>query len=78
LASGKAALQEGYRELSRVIGSEQQAGKAIALIQQKEEISSLKSQVLLEREACLGGYMKNVKLMMSSKFGKWRRKNSRG
>eukprot|EP01018_Ginkgo_biloba_P032375 Gb_29313 [translate_table: standard] len=63
LAAGKAMLAEGYWQISGITNLQQRVNKEITLLQKKEEISSLESQVLLEKESCLGGHMKNKQLM---------------
>eukprot|EP01018_Ginkgo_biloba_P032160 Gb_21137 [translate_table: standard] len=63
LASRKVTLEESYCELLDIVDLEQWVSKEAIVLQQKEEISSLESKVLLEKESWLGGHIENKQLM---------------
>eukprot|EP01018_Ginkgo_biloba_P004878 Gb_16203 [translate_table: standard] len=56
LASKRAALEGGYDELLVIIDLEQRMSREAIVLQQREEVDSLQSKILMEKQTCLGEY----------------------
>eukprot|EP01018_Ginkgo_biloba_P018713 Gb_21683 [translate_table: standard] len=62
LAARKVSLEEEYDELLGVIDQEQRTRKEATVLQLKEEVDSMQSKFLFERETCLGESEENMHL----------------